>query len=160
MNNSVFGKTMENIRNRVEVHLVTSEEEALKLILKPNYHHRKILSDSLIAIHMKKTHLIFNKPIYVGISILDLAKLHMYDFHYNYIKPKYGDRAKLLFTDTDSLMYEIQTDDFYKDIASDVHDKFDTSNYPKDHLSGIANDARSEERRVGKECRSRWSPYQ
>ena len=139
MNNSVFGKTMENIRNRVEVHLVTSEEEARKLILKPNYNHRKIFSDNLIAIHMKKTHLIFNKPIYVGMSILDLAKLHMYDFHYNYIKPKYGEKAKLLFTDTDSLMYAIQTDDFYKDIAPDVLEKFDTSNFPKDHPSGIAN---------------------
>ena len=89
---------------------------------------------------MKKTHLIFNKPIYVGMSILDLAKLHMYDFHYNYIKSKYGDKAKLLFTDTDPLMYAIQTDDFYKDIAPDVLDMFDTSNYPKDHPSGIASD--------------------
>ena len=140
MNNFVFGKTIENIRNRVDVQLVTSEEELRKLILKPNYQGWKKFSNNFIAVHMKKTHLIFNKPTYVGMSILDLAKLHMYDFHYNYIKPKNGDRTKLLFTDTDSLMYAIQTDDFYKDIASDVLEKFDTSNYPKNHPSGIVTD--------------------
>ena len=69
--------------------------------------------------------------------ILDLSKTLMYDFHYNYIKRKYGDKAKLLFTDTDSLMYEIETEDFYKDISNDVAAKFDTSNFPKDHKSGI-----------------------
>ena len=86
---------------------------------------------------MKKTHLVFNKPVYLGMCILDLSKTLMYEFHYNYIKPKYGEKAKLLFTDTDSLMYEIETDDFYKDICPDVRDKFDTSNYSKDHPSGI-----------------------
>ena len=69
--------------------------------------------------------------------ILDLSKTLMYDFHYNYIKQKYGDKAKLLFTDTDSLMYEIQTEDFYKDISKDVKDRFDTSNYPTNHPSDI-----------------------
>ena len=69
---------------------------------------------------MKKTRLVFNKPVYLGLCILDLSKTLMYDFHYNYNKQKYGDKAKLLFTDTDSLMYEIQTEDFYKDISADV----------------------------------------
>ena len=69
--------------------------------------------------------------------ILDLSKTLMYDFHYNYIKKKYGDRAKLLFTDTDSLAYEIKTDDFFADIAPDIRSRFDTSDYPKDHSSGI-----------------------
>ena len=78
-----------------------------------------------------------NKPVYLGACILDLSKTIMYEFHYNYIKPKYGDKAKLLFTDTDSLMYEIETEDFYKDISKDVKDRFDTGNYPKNHPSGI-----------------------
>ena len=137
MNNSVFGKTMENIRNRVDIRLVTRESQAKKLTCKPNYQHHTIFSKNLAAVHMKKVKLYFNKPVYLGMSILDLSKTLMYDFHYNYIKPKYGENAKLLFTDTDSLAYEIQTEDFYRDISSDVKSKFDTSNYPKDHPSGI-----------------------
>ena len=86
---------------------------------------------------MKKTELTFNKPVYLGMCTLDLSKTLMYDFHYNYIKQKYGDKAKLLFTDTDSLMYEIQTEDFYKDIGEDVKHKFDTSDNPPNHPSGI-----------------------
>ena len=86
---------------------------------------------------MKKTSLTMNKPVYLGMCILDLSKTIMFDFHYNYIKPKYGDKAKLLFTDTDSLMYEIETEDFYKDIVGDVKDRFDTSDYPENHPSGI-----------------------
>ena len=132
---------MENIRNKIEVRLVTDEEEARKLISKPNYHHRKIFSENLILIRMKKTHLVFNKPTYVSMSILDLSKTLMYAFHYDYIKQKYGDLAKLIFTDTDSLMYEIHTEDFYKDISLDMLEKFDTSNFPKDSSSGITTDA-------------------
>ena len=137
MNNSVFGKTMENIRNRVDIRLVTRVSQAKKLTCKPNYQHHTIFSKKLAAVHMKKVSLKFNKPVYLGMSILDLSKTLMYDFNYNYIKPKYGENAKLLFTDTDSLAYEIQTEDFYRDISSDVKEKFDTSNYPKDHPSGI-----------------------
>ena len=86
---------------------------------------------------MKKTRLVFDKPVYLGMCILDLSKTLMYDFHYNYMKQKYGDKAKLLFTDTNSLMYEIETPDFYEDISANVKDKFDTSNYPSDRSSGI-----------------------
>ena len=138
MNNSVFGKTMENIRNRVNVKLVTSKEQLRKLAAKPNFKGPpKIFNENLVSVHMKKTSLTMNKPVYLGMCILDLSKTLMYDFHYNYIKPKYGDKAKLLFTDTDSFLYEIQTKDFYMDISGDVKNRFDTSDYPENHPSGI-----------------------
>ena len=137
MNNSVFGKTMENIRNRVNVKLVNAGDKFKKLVAKPNFLSRKIFNENLVSVHMKKTSLTMNKPVYLGMSILDLSKTVMYDFHYKYIKPKYGSKAKLLFTDTDSLLYEIETEDFYKDISGDVKDRFDTSNYPENHPSGI-----------------------
>ena len=137
MNNSVFGKTMENIRNRVNVKLVNTEERLKKLSAKPNNKSCKIFNENLISVHMKKTSLTMNKPVYLGMCILDLSKTIMYDFHYNYIKPKYEAKAKLLFTDTDSFLYEIETEDFYKDISGDVKDRFDTSDYPENHPSGI-----------------------
>ena len=137
MNNSVFGKTMENIRNRVDVKLVNTEEKFKKLVAKPNFKSRKIFNENLISVHMKKTSLTMNKPVYLGMCILELSKTIMFDFHYNYIKPKYGNNAKLLFTDTDSFLYQIITEDFYKDISGDVRDRFDTSEYPENHPSGI-----------------------
>ena len=138
MNNSVFGKTMENIRNRVDVKLVNTKEKLKKLAAKPNLKSPpKIFSENLVSVHMKKTSLTMNKPVYLGMCILDLSKTIMYDFHYNYIKPKYEEKAKLLFTDTDSFMYEIETEDFYKDISKDVWNRFDTSDYPENHPSGI-----------------------
>ena len=127
-NNFVFGKTMENIRNRVDIRLKTDGKSAEKQAAKPNYERKTIFNEDLIAVHMKKAELVFNKPAYLGISILDLSKTLMYDFHYNYIKKKYGPKAKLLMTDMDSLMYEIETDDFFEDIREDIKDKFDTSN--------------------------------
>ena len=137
MNNSVFGKTMENIRNRVDVKLVNNRGAAEKLSAKPNFEKATIFDEGLVAIHMKRTKLKFNKPVYCGMAILDLSKSLMYDFHYGYILPKYGKNQKLLFTDTDSLCYEIETEDFYKDISGDVEKGFDTSNFPKDHPSEI-----------------------
>ena len=137
MNNSVFGKTMENIENHIDFRLVCDREKAVKLAAKPYYDRTTIFCENLIGVHMTKTKLYYNKPIYLGMTILDLSKTLMYDFHYNYIKTKYGHNAKLLFTDTDSLMYELQTDDFYADIFNDLELKFDTSDYPKNHPSGI-----------------------
>ena len=131
MNNSVFGKTMENLRKRVDVRLVTDEKKLLKMTSKPTYVSSKIFNEDLVAIHKIKETLTLNRPAYVGMCILDLSKTLMYDFHYNYIKSKYEDKAKLLFTDTDSLMYEIETSDAYKDFFSDK-EKFDNSDYPKD----------------------------
>ena len=137
MNNSVFGKTMENIRNRVDIRLLNDRRKAEKLAAKPNFKHLTIFDGNLISIHMKRTKIFFNKPVYCGMAILDLSKTLIYDFHYNYIKPKYNEKAKLLFTDTYSLCYEIETEDFYKDIAPGVEQKFDSSNFEKDHKSGI-----------------------
>ena len=128
---------MENIRNRVDIKLMNNEKQAQKLSAKPNFNHCNISSEDLVAIHMKKTKLVFNKPVYLGMCILDLSKTLMYDCHYNYIQKKYGDEVKLLLTDTDSPLYEIQTEDFYKDIRADVKHRFDTSNYPPDLPSGI-----------------------
>ena len=91
----------------------------------------------LLQFTWKKTKLIFNKPVYLGMCILDLRKTLMYDFHYEYIKPKYKSFAKPLFTDTDSFAYEIETDDFFKDISGDVKKLFDTSNFQNHHPSGI-----------------------
>ena len=138
MNNSVFGKTIENIRKRQNITLVDDRAKAVKLTSRPNFDRATIFDCNLIAVHMKKTEVFFNKPVYVGQAILDLSKTLMFDFHYNYIQKKYThNRAELLFTDTDSLMYEITTDDFYKDISKDISKKFDTSDYPPSHPSGI-----------------------
>ena len=116
MDNSVFGKTIENIRKRQNVVLIDNKKLALKLSSKPNFERVTIFDPNLIACHMKKTEVYFNKPMYVGQAILDLSKTLMFDFHYNYIKEKHGNKAELLFTDTNSLLYQIETEDFYKDI--------------------------------------------
>ena len=130
MNNSVFGKTMENIRKRVDVRMVTDEKKLLKMASKPTYVSSKIFNDNLVAVHKIKETLTLNRPAYVGMCILDLSKTLMYDFHYNYIKNKYKDKAKLLFTDTDSLAYEIEAEDVYQDFWND-REKFDNSEYMK-----------------------------
>ena len=138
MNNSVFGKTIENIRKRQNILLVDNRAKAAKLTCRPNFERATIFDRKLIAIHLKKTEVYFNKPVYVGQAILDLSKLLMFNFHYNYIQNKYSfKKARFLFTDTDSLMYELDTDDFYADISEDVATKFDTSDYPPNHKSGI-----------------------
>ena len=137
MNKSVFGKTLENIRNRVDVRLISSDKVAQTLATRPNYDLCTIFDENLIAIHIQKTKLYFNMPVYLGMSSIDLSKSLMYDFHYNYIKIKYGDKAKLFFTDTDSLAYEIKTKDFYKDINPDIEKRFDTSDYSTNHPSEI-----------------------
>lgn len=110
VNNSVFGKTMENLRKRVDVRLVTDQKKFSKMVSKPTFVSSKIFNENLVAIHKIKETLTLDRPAYVGMCILDLSKTLMYDFHYNTIKRIYGDKAKLLFTDTDSLCYEIQTE--------------------------------------------------
>ena len=130
MNNSVYGKTMENVRKRSNIHLETDPDHLLRQTAKPTFVSCKIFHENLVAVHMKKNLLLLDKPSYVGMCILDLSKVLMYDFHYNFIKKKYGDKARLLFTDTDSLCYHIITDDVYEDLYNHK-DMFDNSAYSK-----------------------------
>ena len=128
MNNSVFGKTMENFCKRVDIRPVTNEKKLDKLTSKPTYVSSKIFNENLMAVHKVKETLTLNMPAYVGMCILDLSKMLMYDFYYNYIKKKYDNSARLLFNDMDSLTYEIEAEDVYKDFWNDK-DMFDNSDY-------------------------------
>ena len=129
MNNAVFGKTMENIRKHRDIKLVTTDKKRNKLVSKPNYHTINYISEDLSIIEMNKTKVKMNKPIYLGLSILDISKILMYEFWYDYMKPKYNDSVKLCNMDTNSFIMNIKTNDFYKDIVNDVEKRFDTSNY-------------------------------
>lgn len=135
MSNSVFGKTQENLRNRVNVELVTSEKILKKRVANPRFKRGIEISENLTAIQSKITTLMLNRPIYVGLAVLELSKLHMYNFHYGEMKIQYPN-ANLLFTDTDSLTYLVQTDDIYKDMVDNMlhgHQLYDMSDYPNDH---------------------------
>ena len=118
---------MENVRKHRDIKLVTTDEKRNKLVSEPNYHTTKHFSENLLAIEMKKTKVKMNKPVYLGMSILDISKTLMYEFWYDYIKPKYQDRAKLCYTNTVSFVIHIKTEDFYKDITNDAERWFDTS---------------------------------
>ena len=128
MNNSVYGKTMENVRKHRDIKLVTTDKKRSKLVAEPNYHMINYISENLSIIEMKRTKVKMNKPIYLSLSILEISKLLRYEFWYDYMKPKYDDKVKLCYIDTDSFIISIETD-FYKDIADDVEKRFDTSNY-------------------------------
>ena len=120
---------MENVRKHKDIKLVTTDEKINKLVSEPNYHTTKRFSENLLAIEMKKTKVKMNKPVYLGVLILDINKTFMYKFWYDYIKPKYEDRAKLCYTDTDSLIIRIIAKDVFEDIVDDVRKWFDTSNF-------------------------------
>ena len=122
LNNSVFGKTMENLRNRVNIKIVRSNEEdkIRKLVVaSPLYSRFAKFTNDLAGIDMRKSKLLLNKPVYTGMTILDNSKILMYDFFYNKLKKQYGPKCEFLYTDTDSLLLEIETDDVYKDIEAD-----------------------------------------
>ena len=127
MNNSVFGKKMENIRKHRDIKLVTTDKKGSKLVSEPNYHTINLISKDLSILEMKKTKIKMNKPIYLGSSILEISKTLMYEFWYDYMKPKYANNVKLCYMDTDSFIMSIKTNDFYKDISNDVENRFDTS---------------------------------
>ena len=132
MNNAIFGKTIENVRKRFNVEMDQTERRFKKVVAKPTLHRFKIFNEGLVGVQLLQADLMFNKSIQVGFSNLDLNKTLMYEFHYDYTKEEYPE-AKLIFTDTNSLCYNIPTEDIYKDMDQDAH-LFDTSNYPKDHF--------------------------
>ena len=129
MHKAVFGKTMENVRTHRDIKLVTTGKKRNQLVSEPNYHTTKWFSENLLATEMKKTKVKINKPVYLGLPILEISKTLMYEFCYDYIKPKYSDNVKLCYMDTDNVIIHIKTEDFYKDIADDVEKRFDKSNY-------------------------------
>ena len=134
MNNSVFGKTMENLRNHVDVKIVRDWEtdKIRKLVSSPSFDRFTIFGIDMAGIHMHKTQLVLNKPVYTGMTILENSKILMYDFFYNHLKARYGNNCELIYTDTDSLLLNVQTEDVYKDIKGDLF-LYDKSNYPKNH---------------------------
>ena len=133
MNNSVFGKTMENIRKHKDIKLVNNIEDYLKQVMKPNFKSGVLLGADLMSFKMGKVKVKMNKPVHLGQAILDLSKTIMYKFHYDYMKKKYHENnLKLCYMDTDSLVYKIRTEDFYKEITEDVEARFDTSGYVPD----------------------------
>ena len=135
MNNSVFGKTMENIRKHRNIGLVTTEEKYLRTVMKPNFKSEILFGENLMGCEMGKIKVVMNKPVYLSQAILDLSKIVMYEFHYDYMVPKYGlEKLKLCYMDMDSLVYDIETEDFYEDIANDVEARFDTSGYSKTYF--------------------------
>ena len=129
MNNSVFRKTMENVRKHRDIKLVTTDQKRNKLVSETNYHTTKRFSKNLLVIEMKKTNIKMNKLVYLGMSILDISKTLMYNFLYDYFKLKYGDKAKLCYTDTDSFIIHIITEDLFEDTPNDVEACYDTYNY-------------------------------
>ncbi|XP_075210257.1 uncharacterized protein LOC142317586 [Lycorma delicatula] len=134
MNNAVFGKCMENVRKRLNLELVSSEKRLMKLISKPSFKDRIIYDESLCAVQCAKEKILFDKPIYVGLTVLELSKTLMYDFHYDVMRRRFGSKISLMYMDTDSFFYEVETCDFYKDLQdSSFIDYFDTSDYPKAH---------------------------
>jgi len=134
MNKSVFGKTMESLRNRADVKIVRAWEanKIWKLVLNPSYYRFTLFSNDMAGIHMHKRRLVLNEPVYKGMTILENSKNLMYDFYYNYLKARYGTKCDLIYTDTDSLLLDIQTENVYKDMKEHKW-LSDTSNYPIDH---------------------------
>ena len=133
MNNAIFGKSMENVLNRSNVKLINNNpEKLLKLIKQPNFQNAYQISNRLALVESKPIKTIFNKPIYMGAVILETSKLHMHEFWYDHLKEKCNDKIQLIYTDTDSFVIEVETDDIYKDMYEDGH-LYDFSDYPKDH---------------------------
>ena len=132
MNNAIFAKSMKNVKKHRKIKLVTTERRRNYIVSKPNSHTTKFFTENLSAIEMRKTQILMNKPVYLGFSILDLSKIVIYEFWYDYLKPKYGENPKLCYMGISSFIVRSKTDDIYKDIVEDVATRFDTSNYKLD----------------------------
>ena len=132
MNNAVLGKTIENVRKHRDIKLVKTGKKRSKLASEPNFHTMKLIDNNLAIIEMGKVKVKMNKPIYLELSKLNISKITMYEFWYDYLKIKYEDKARLCYMDTDSFVVNIKTKDFYKDINQDVNKRFDTLNYTFD----------------------------
>ena len=133
MNNAIFGKSMENVLNRSNIKLINNNpDKLLKLIKQPNFQNAYEISNRLCIVESRPIKTVFNKPIYMGVVILETSKLHMYEFWYDHLKVKYDDKIQLIYTDTDSFVIEVETDDIYKDMYEDRH-LYDFSDYPTNH---------------------------
>ena len=128
MNNAIFAKSMKNVKKHRKIKLVTTERRRNYIVSKPNSHTTKFFTENLSAIEMRKTQILVNKPIYLGLSILDLSKTVMYEFWYDYVKSKYGEHAKLFYVDTDSFIVRVKTEDISKDVTEDAEARFGTLN--------------------------------
>ena len=128
MNNAVFGKTMEIVRKHRNINLATTQRKINYLVSEQNYHTTKFFTENLLAIEMRKTQILMNKPVYLGLSILDLSETVIYEFWYDYGKPKFGENAKLYYMDTDSFIVNEKRDDIYKDVEK----RFGNSNFEID----------------------------
>ena len=137
LNNAVFGKTCENLFKRTDYRLVSSRKQSLDLIAKLTFKDYTVYNEKLAGIHLDPCSVTLNKPSYVGVAVLEISKVLIYEFYYKKVKATYGDRATFLMTDTDSLFIRKETDDWYDDIREGVPTWYDTSAYPKDHLAGL-----------------------
>ena len=134
-----FERLMENVRKHRNIKLVITERRRNYLVSEPNYHTRKFFTENLLATEMRKTQILMNKPVYLGLPILDLSKTVMHEFWYDYVKPKYCENVKICYMGTDSFIVHVKTDYIYKDIAEEVEPRFDTSYFEIDRPSNWAN---------------------
>ena len=131
-NNAVLLKTMENVREYRNIKLVTTERRRKFLVSEPNYHTTKFFTENLLATKMRKTQILMNKSVYLGLSMLNLRNTVMHEFWYDYVKKKYCENTKLCYMDTDSFIVHVKADDIYKDLVEDGETRFDFSNFEKD----------------------------
>ena len=129
MNNAVYGKTIENVLKRQDIKFCCERKKALKYIKKTNFKRETIFTKNLVALHMNRLQVKYNKPIYAGFCVLEMSKWRMFKFVYEYLKPKWGDKIEIIQTDTDGLLLHIKTEDFYEDIKPDINKWFDTFNF-------------------------------